>query len=173
MRALIVYESLWGNTKRIAAAIADALAADGPTDVFDSDSAPHSTRGYDLLVVGGPTQAFSLSRPATRSDAVTSHGAPHAPMRGIREWLGVLERPPTPTPALVFDTRVDHPRLPGSAAKAARHDLHALGFNTSADPQTFRVHGYAGPLLEGEQERATAWITAAWPPPSSARPDRA
>lgn len=160
MRALVVYESLWGNTEKVARAIADELSSVGTVDIFDSDAAPSSTDGYSLLVVGAPTHAFSMSRPSTRADAVKSHSAPHEPVKGVREWLTDLERPSVKTPTLVFDTRVDQPRLPGSAAKAARHELHDLGFDTSVMQQTFRVHGYEGPLLDGETERAIEWASA-------------
>jgi len=159
MRALVVYESLWGNTEKVARAIGDALASHGTVDIFDSDAAPSSTDGYEILVVGAPTHAFSMSRRSTRADAVKSHAAPHEPVKGVREWLADLHRPSVKTPTLVFDTRVDQPRLPGSAAKAARHDLHDLGFDTSVLQQTFRVHGYEGPLLEGEIQRAIAWVS--------------
>ncbi|KAA9136007.1 hypothetical protein F6B40_01035 [Microbacterium caowuchunii] len=161
MRALVVYESLWGNTEQLARAISVALRGWGSVEVVDSDAAPLAVEAYDLLVVGAPTHAFSMSRAATRADAVTSHGAPHEPARGIREWLEALNRPPRPIPVLVFDTRVDRPRLPGSAAKAARHELRALGFGTSVAPETFRVRGYEGPLRDGERERAAAWASRA------------
>jgi hypothetical protein len=158
MRALVVYESLWGNTEKVARAIADALASRGTVDIVDSDAAPSTTEGYDLLVVGAPTHAFSMSRPSTRADAVKSHAAPHEPVTGVREWLADLQRPSVKTPTLVFDTRVDQPRLPGSAAKAARRVLHDLGFDTSVMQQTFRVHGYEGPVLDGEIQRAIDWV---------------
>ena len=157
MRALVVYESLWGNTEKVARTIGARLAPGADVEVLDSDAAPVSVEGYGLLVVGGPTHAFSMSRAATRADAVTSHAAPHEPARGIREWLSQLERSSDGIPAAAFDTRVDKPRLPGSAAKAARHELRSLGFNTSLKQQTFRVHGYEGPLLDGETERAALW----------------
>lgn len=157
MRVLVVYESLWGNTEKVARAIGARLAVNADVDVFDTDGAPTSAEGYDLLVVGGPTHAFSMTRETTRADAVKSHSAPHQPNRGIREWLNDLERPSTEIPAAAFDTRVDKPRLPGSAAKAAKHELRSLGFDTAAKQQTFRVHGYEGPLLDGEIERASRW----------------
>jgi hypothetical protein len=157
MRVLLVYESLWGNTEKLAQAIGERLRAGATVDVLDSDAAPGSVEGYDLVVVGGPTHAFSMTRPATREEAVTGHAAPHRPDRGIREWLAALEKPSAGTSAAAFDTRVDQPRLPGSAAKAARHELRSLGFETAVKAQTFRVHGYEGPLLEGELERAENW----------------
>jgi hypothetical protein len=60
-------------------------------------------------------------------------------------------------PSVAFDTRVDRPRLPGSAAKAAKHELRSLGFDTSVMQRTFRVHGYEGPLLDGELDGARSW----------------
>ncbi|MCP2031050.1 hypothetical protein L1277_001141 [Okibacterium sp. HSC-33S16] len=160
MRALVVYESLWGNTGQVARAIADRLGSTATVDVVDSDAAPATVDGYDLVVVGGPTHAFSMTRPATRAEAVTKHAAPHQPARGIREWLDQLERPSTPIAAIAFDTRVDSPRLPGSAAKAMRHELRSLGFETMVKQETFRVHGYEGPLLDGELARAAGWVDA-------------
>lgn len=157
MRALVVYETLWGNTEKVARAIAERLREGAEVDVIDSDAAPASVDGYDLIVVGGPTHAFSMTRPATREEAVTGHAAPHKPDRGIREWLDQLVRPSVKIPVATFDTRVDQPRLPGSAAKAAKHELRSLGFDTEMKQQTFRVHGYEGPLLEGELERAMTW----------------
>lgn len=157
MRTLVVYESLWGNTEKVARAIADGLSESGTVDVVDSDAAPERISGYDLLVLGGPTHAFSMTRSATRDEAVTTRHAPHRVERGLREWLSRLERPASPIPAVTFDTRVDSPRLPGSAAKAARHELRSLGFDTAVAPRTFRVHGYEGPLLDGELDRARAW----------------
>ncbi|MET0844314.1 MAG: flavodoxin domain-containing protein [Mycetocola sp.] len=157
MRALVIFETLWGNTEQVARAIAARLGSVGSVDVTDSDNAPTTVDGYDLLVVGGPTHAFSMTRASTRAEAATAHAAPFAPVRGIREWLDEVERPAGPIPAVAFDTRVDKPRLPGSAAKAARHELRSLGFETALKQKTFRVHGYEGPLLDGELERAAAW----------------
>ena len=157
MRALVVYESLWGNTEKVARAVAETLTGIGTVDVVESDSAPTSVEGYDLVMVGGPMHAFSMTRAATRTEAVTAHTAPHLPGRGIREWLSELDTPAPPIPAAAFDTRVDKPRLPGSAAKSARHELRSLGFETSVKAETFRVQGYEGPLLDGELDRARAW----------------
>lgn len=164
MRALIVYESLWGNTEQIARAIGKELEATLTVEVVDSDSAPASVDGVDLLVVGAPTHAFSLSRPATREEARTARNAPHVPTNGIREWLHTLSRTDAAITAVAFDTRVDTPRLPGSAAKAIRHELRSLGFDTAAKSKSFRVHGYEGPLIDGETDRAVAWIRSVTSP---------
>jgi flavodoxin len=156
MRALIVYESLWGNTEEIARAVATGLALTMSVDVVTSDAAPADVDRYDLLIVGGPTHAFSMSRATTRKSAVEERGAKTLPTRGIREWIERLESTAS-TVAYTFDTRVDSPRLPGSAAKAARHELRSRGFSTPAKAVSFYVHGYEGPLVDGEVDRATAW----------------
>jgi len=163
MRAIVVFESLWGNTEKVAQAIAHELALSMPVDVFDTDAAPRMLDDYDLVVVGGPTHAFSMSRPATREAGVQSNGAPHAPEHGIREWLDELAPPSRTMIAAAFDTRVESPRLPGSAAKAARNELRSRGFVVDAQAMSFRVHGYGGPLVDGELERAAGWARAILP----------
>ena len=157
MRALVVYESLWGNTEKVARAIAAELAVTMQVDVVDVDSAPNTIAGYDLVAVGGPTHAFSMSRESTRQTAVKQNGAPFAPQRGIREWLDVLTPPENHVKAVTFDTRANAPRLPGSAARAAKQELRSLGFEIPLKQKTFRVHGYEGPLVDGELEKAAVW----------------
>ncbi|HEY9478013.1 MAG TPA: flavodoxin domain-containing protein [Microbacteriaceae bacterium] len=156
MRALVVYESLWGNTEQVARAIATEFGLVMPVDIVDSDAAPDTVDAYDFVAVGGPTHAFSMSRLSTRREAVGQHGAPGAPERGIREWLAGLGATSRRSRAITFDTRVNAPRLPGSAAKAAKYELRSLGLEVVAS-KTFRVHGYGGPLIDGELERAREW----------------
>lgn len=160
MRVIVVFESLWGNTGRVARAIADGLEHHTPAELVTAEAAPTQLEPYDLVVVGGPTHAFSMSRPSTRESAVQTKSAPAVVTRGIREWLEEVNPVFYPILAATFDTKVAAPRLPGSAAKAARSELRALGFDVSAPSQTFRVHGYEGPLVEGELERAEQWGVA-------------
>jgi flavorubredoxin len=157
MRAIVVYESIWGNTEKVARAVAAELESSMTVELFDTDSAPALLDAYDLVVVGGPTHAFSMSRPATRETAVSTKGAERAPVRGIREWIEAAGSTLRDIAVAVFDTRVETPRMPGSAAKVARRALGAHGFNTTVDAESFRVHGYEGPLVDGELERATLW----------------
>lgn len=157
MRALVVYETIWGNTGQIAQAIATGLNATHDVEVIDSETAPKELDPYDLVVVGGPTHAFSMTRASTRASAVASDGAPRAPHRGIREWFVQVTPPGRPVSAAAFDTRVNSPRLPGSAAKAAKRELRQLGCEIIAKQQSFRVHGYEGPLIDGELDRAEQW----------------
>lgn len=157
MHAVVVFESLWGNTEQLAREIAAGIGE--RTDVVDAASSPNALDdAIDLLVVGGPTHAFSMSTGATRESA-KQQGAERIPARGIREWIQTHPAPSRAVPVATFDTRVVTPRLPGSAAKKAMKRLVALGFRPLAKPETFGVHGYAGPVAEGELERARRWGT--------------
>lgn len=155
MRALVVYESMFGNTETVAKEVAAGLAGLGEVVLVDVDVAPTDVTPYDLVVVGGPTHAFSMSRAGTRADAV-KQGAPRPRVRGIREWIDQLGEVRVPVAA--FDTRVDKVRrLPGSAAKKAAKSLKAHGSSVAERPQSFYVVDTPGPLLDGERERARRW----------------
>ena len=158
MRSLVVYESMWGNTEQVARAVARGLAVDGTVDVLDvSGEVPHELDGIDLLVVGGPTHAFSMSRPSTRADAVTK-GAPRGhEQQGIREWLDALRRSGHRCYAGVFDTKMNRRWLPGSAARGAARLLARRNVDLALEPTSFYVTGASGPLVEGEIDRAKDW----------------
>ena len=159
MRALVVFESMFGNTQVVAEAIAVGLADRMDVDLREVGAAP-TTIGGDLalLVVGGPTHAFGMSRPATRRSAAdqAEQGVVSAGI-GVREWLAGLAPGSPSVAAAAFDTRVRRPRLPGSAAQAVRRRLRRLGFATPAGAASFYVDGTPGPLLSGEVERARTW----------------
>jgi hypothetical protein len=158
-RAVIVCESMFGNTRAVADAVADALSARvDRVDVFDVSSAPLTLEGVALLVVGAPTHAFGMSRPGTRK-AAHDQGADAPAERGVREWLADVARPSQPIRAAVFDTRVRKPLLPGSAAKAVRRRLRRLGFDVGR-PLSCAVTGTPGPLVDGELDRARRWAAA-------------
>ena len=162
MRALVVFESMFGNTEMIAQSIADGLSTRMPVDVREVSAAPSEIDADELLlVVGGPTHAFGMTRPQTRQDAAKQSGG-HLVSEGIgiREWLGGLRpnEPHHPTTATAFDTRVKTRwAVPGSAARAAVKRLSRLGFRVAAPAQSFYVTGTPGPLLEGERDRARQW----------------
>jgi hypothetical protein len=161
MDALVVVESVFGNTRRIAEAVAEGL---GPrvharvVDVVEAATEADAVAGADLLVVGGPTQAFGMTRPATRrSAAEQAGGGAIAAQVGLREWLETLAGAQQGRLAAVFDTRTDHPRMPGSAAAGAARRLRHLGFRMVTGPESFRVTATKGPLVGGELERARMW----------------
>jgi hypothetical protein len=155
-RALVVFESMFGNTEVVARAIAEGLsdkvsvrvARAGPDLLVDDD--------VELLVVGGPTHAFGLTRPGTRGSA-GQQGASIALAKGIgvREWLDGLGS--TTARVAAFDTRVHKPGLPGSAARGAEKRLGRAGARVLAPATSFWVTSTQGPLLPGEEDRARQW----------------
>ncbi|MBH0781055.1 flavodoxin family protein [Nocardia bovistercoris] len=159
MRARIVYESMFGNTRAIAEAIADGLRDRGEVDVLDVVTAAEVPDApVDLLVVGGPTHAFGLSRPRTRGDAATKTDSPVSVDFGMREWLDGVSMPPRGTRAAAFGTKAATPRwLPGSAARGVGRRLRRSGYELADAPVDFFVGGLEGPLVAGEVERARAW----------------
>jgi hypothetical protein len=159
MDALVVYESMFGNTQKIAEAVAEGLATRMRTEVTEVDSAPtHVGQEIALLVVGGPTHAFSMSRASTRQSAAQQAAGPLVSRgKGVREWLATLSTSSAALGWAVFDTRVAKPRLPGSAARAVARRLRRLGVRSVAPVQSFYVTGTQGPLAEGELDRARRW----------------
>jgi hypothetical protein len=157
MRAFVVYESMYGNTRRIAEEIGRALAAFGEVTTMDVAMAPTTLPAWvDLLIVGGPTHASSMSRTATRRQAVAAGGRATDLETGLREWLRVLTVSSRGPATATFDTRVKVPLLPGSAANGAARHLRRLGLAVR-DSESFYVEDQDGPLRPGELERAAAW----------------
>jgi hypothetical protein len=159
MRALVVYESAFGNTEKIARAIGEGVSLWMTTNVAEVSAAPAETPDLDLLVVGGPTHAFSMSRPSTRREAAknTEEGEPVSMDLGIREWFSRMQGPMN-WQAVAFDTRFKKPRMmTGSAARAAERRLRQPGCRIAAPAESFFVSGTTGPLLDGELDRARRW----------------
>ncbi|WP_374970956.1 flavodoxin family protein [Terrabacter sp. BE26] len=160
MKVLIVHESLFGNTRQVAETIAEGLRQGlapelGEVALVDVDQAPTSI-GDDvgLLLVGGPTHAFSMTRPQTRQEAAAKGAA--SSRQGLREWIWAVT-PRESLPVVTFDTRVHVRMLPGSAAAAAAKALRHRGFDRAERGETFWVRDTAGPVVEGELERALRW----------------
>ena len=154
---LVVYESMFGNTAMVAEAIAAGLRAVGRrVELRTASAAPTELDGFDLVVVGGPTHAWSMSRSRTRA-AARDQGATNADDVGVREWLASVRRPTTTVRAASFDTRA-RSRFAGSAGRGILRRLRGLGLRGD---QRFHavVSGVSGPLAEGELERARRWAT--------------
>lgn len=159
MKALVVYESFFGNTERVARAIKEGLSGQCEVELVDvAQAAELDTEPFDLLVVGGPTHAFSMSRVSTREEAVNKGASQGSTSFGLREWLEHLRKGRHSERVAAFDTRVSRVRhLPGSAAKGAAKVARGLGYPTAAQAESFYVADVSGPLLDGELERAHAW----------------
>lgn len=140
MKTLVVYDSVYGNTERIARAIGEAIS--GEVEVTYAGAAdPSGLDAYDLLVVGGPTHAGRATQ-------------------AMKDFLNII-----PTSAIsgtnvaAFDTRLTTRwvKIFGFAAGRIASSLEKLGGRLTVPPEPFYVEGSEGPLREGEVERAADW----------------
>lgn len=158
MTALIVTESLFGNTLAIAEAIGSGMAevlGRSTVRVVHASVAPvELPTEVDLLVVGAPTHLLSLPNVGSRHDA-ERNGAVIAQLIGVREWIDLVAIP-AGLKVATFDTSIPSPRGLGTAAAAAARALRVRGADTTVGP-SFWVTGMEGPLADGELGRATAW----------------
>jgi hypothetical protein len=185
MRAVVVYESMFGNTHVVADAIGKGLG-EGLESVDNVVVLPVVEAGRaqlgdaDLLVVGGPTHFHGMSRPRTRkwanataqkpkNDLVLDHDA-QGP--GVRDWLTSLGHGHTKFAA--FDTRFKGPAvLRGRASRLISRKLRRHGFEMVAKPESFFVT-LQNHLEPGEEARAQEWgerLAARVPPNGVANAD--
>jgi flavodoxin len=137
MKALVIFDSNFGNTKLVADGIAKQLG-NGALSVSVNDLNDHSLDGIHLLVVGSPINAW---RPTKKITAFLNGLHPFR-MKGIK--------------AAAFDTRVRF-FLSGNAAKRIAAALKNSGADVIVPPVGFYVKGNEGPLFEGEMEKAEEW----------------
>lgn len=154
-RAIIVYESHWGNTAAVARAIAEGIGPEARA--LSTTEAGSAIGDVDLVVAGAPLLGFSLPTESMLKNLAA--GASRDPVTpdlshpSIRSWLDALPR--GTARAAAFETRIWW--SPGSAAKAILDRLESAGYRPIAKPQRFVVQGKYGPLKDGELERAKAW----------------
>jgi flavodoxin len=152
MKAMVVYDSMYGNTKQIAEAIGPALGSPGEVEIVRaSEARPGQLTGLSLLVVGSPTQKF---RPLGSVSSFLKSIPPDG-LQGVK--------------VAAFDTRfppeaVDKVRILaffvnifGYAAEPIAKRLQSKGGALAIPPAWFYVSDTQGPLVEGELERAAAW----------------
>ncbi|MEK9523346.1 flavodoxin family protein [Streptomyces sp. NPDC087908] len=174
MRAVIVYESLFGNTRDVADAIGEGVKAAHPEAEVEClpvvDAVPERIGPTDLLVVGGPTHMRGMTTGMSRRMGLKAEAKeaenderPFAPEvgaegPGVRDWFhDTLPKAGTGThAAAAFDTRADM-RLAGAAAGGIARRLRGHGYELVAEPEGFVIEDAEGPLRAGERDRARAW----------------
>jgi flavodoxin len=141
MKALVVYDSQYGNTEAIARAIAGAAARGAARAVRVGDVKPADLKSVDVLAVGSPT----LGGRPTPAIQQFLDGIPAGSLARVR--------------VATFDTRMTmfSARLFGGAAVRIDAALKAKGGLPAAKPEGFIVKGRNGPLADGERERAAVW----------------
>jgi len=160
MSALVVYESMYGNTREVAEAIASGI---GDAEVLSVQEAAGHVGRPELLVVGGPTHVHGLTSRRSRAVAVESARDGLLPASteepGLREWLGDLPRDDHAR-AAAFDTRAHgSPLITGAASHGIARRLRHHGYDVIGN-ESFVVADTEGPLAEGELARARAWGAA-------------
>jgi hypothetical protein len=157
MNAVVVYESVWGNTAAIARAIAEGIGPETRT-LSTTDATPGALAGVDLLVVGSPLFGFSVPSDRMIEGIRTNPSHPKdktdTSQPSMAAWLATV--PEGTALVATFETRIWW--SPGSAAKGIAKALAAKGYRP-IDPkgERFMVKGYYGPLKDGEIDRARAW----------------
>jgi flavodoxin len=145
MHALVVYFSKFGNTQKVAEAIAETLKSNGAVRVISSEAL--SAADFDdvnLVVMGTPTHNMNLPKA----------------VRPVFERLP--KRSLKNIPVAAFDTsyKMSWWLSHFTAAKRLSHKLRELGGKRIVPPETFHVTGREGPLYDGEIERAKAWAAS-------------
>jgi flavodoxin I len=142
LKALIVYDSVYGNTEKIAKAIAGAITPSNEIKILRAGEAnPSESESIDLIIVGSPTQGGR-------------------PTPAIQEFLKRVSEPVIKgINVAAFDTRFSTRwvRIFGYAAGRIAGNLKGKGGALVASPEGFFVKGKEGPLKEGEVERAASW----------------
>ncbi len=164
MKAIVVYESYWGNTASVAQAIAEGLGA-GTRAMSTAEANEEALAGVGLIVAGSPIIAFSLPSEKTRNNmlAKPDKKAPSPPdlsHPSMRTWLVDLPQAGesgegAAVRAAAFETGF---RLsPGGSAGKILRMLEEKGYRPIAKKQRFLVEASYGPMKEGELDRARAW----------------
>ena len=155
MRALVVFDSYFGNTEDVAIAIGNALKETMRVEVKRvSKLDPKRVKGIDFMVIGSPTRGFQATKK-------------------VKEFLkGIPKDEYAHMKVIAFDTRIATEdtdskvlnrmvKVFGYAAKPMGEIMKKRGAKLLLDPMGFYVEDTEGPLKAGEEERAAAWAKEA------------
>lgn len=143
MKTLVICDSVYGNTERVARAIGNAIEGDVEV-VRPGELVPSAWKTLDLLIIGSPT-----------------HGG--RPTQPIQDLLYAIPEPVLKVVNLAtFDTRITMKLVGvfGYAATRMASSLANRGGNVVTSAEGFFVKGRGGPLKDGELERANSWAKA-------------
>ncbi|MBN1594446.1 flavodoxin family protein [candidate division FCPU426 bacterium] len=150
MKTLVVYDSIFGNTERIARAIGEALGSPAAAVTKVGEATKEHLAGIQLLIVGSPTRGF---RPTPAVKKFIQDLAPNG-LKGVKvaafdTGIALSDIKPRALRFLI--------KIFGYAAKPIADQLRKKGGEVIMAPEGFLVQGSEGPLKAGEQQRAAAW----------------
>jgi flavodoxin len=151
MKALIIYDSFFGNTQKIAETIAKSMDSKGTVPVIKvADVKPDDLLHLDYLLVGSPTRAFQPTQAITKLlKSIPSGGLKGTKVAAFDTRISIED---TPVAILKFFAKIF-----GYAANPILKILVKKGGIPSLPPEGFFVKDSEGPLKEGELEKAAAW----------------
>jgi flavodoxin len=156
VKAIVVYESLWGNTAEVARAIAEGIGG-GTRAVSTSEATAAALAGADLVVAGAPILGFRLPTDDMRRSVLTTERRAPRPADlshpSMRAWLEGL--PAGHGRFATFETGLWW--SPGGATKSIAEKMAAVGYEEVFKGRRFVVRGRYGPLRDGEVEKARSW----------------
>jgi len=140
VKILVVYDSVYGNTEKIARAIGEGIGSDAKV-VHAGEANPTDLAGVDLLIAGAPTQggrptqAMQDFLKKITDEVINNMNVASYDTRISAKWVGIF----------------------GYAAGKIGKALKKKGGNLILPPEPFFVKATRGPLKDGELERAAAW----------------
>lgn len=156
MKAVVVYETLWGNTASVAKAIAEGLGS-GTKALNTTEAEKIKTADYDLIVAGAPVLAFNLPTETIRESIKANPGKAPKPADfsnpSLRSWLDKL--PKGNGKCAAFETRIWW--SPGGSIPGIFRRLRRAGHSPLGKGKKFIIQGSYGPMREGELEKAKEW----------------
>ncbi|MGW8225630.1 MAG: flavodoxin family protein [Anaerolineales bacterium] len=155
MKAVVIFDSAYGNTQQVAQAIGGVLGTPEDVKVLKvNDVSLDHLLGLELLIVGSPTQRFRPTAAISNMlNGISQNGLEGIKVAAFDTRLTMHEI--NDTPVLAFFVRIS-----GDSAYAAKHIADRLkkkGGQLIVPPEGFYVEGMEGPLAEGELERAVEW----------------
>ena len=154
MKAIVVYESHWGNTAAVARAIAAGIGPEAEA-LSTAEATAEVLATAELVVAGAPLMALRLPTAKMVDGIVAKPGEPPVDLASptMRTWLAAL--PWGRGACAAFETKLHW--SPGGATSAIERSLGAAGYRRISSGRKFVVEGRTGPLRDGELEKARAW----------------
>lgn len=152
MNILIIYDSLYGNTEKIAQYIAEKLKAKHNVTIEKvKDDSINKIKEAELIIIGSPTHGFNASQNT---------------LNFIKQLNNEILKDKK---IAVFDTRTIPTDVPkffrfmiqkaGYASPKLEKFFKTMGCNIIAESIGINVHGKEGPIVEGEMNKIDNWIT--------------